>query len=148
MDPGEDAMSAKDWTGDQAGVLRMIGARNFALEEREENDYYATDPRAIDLLLTKETPSRRIWEPSSGGGSFIEPIKATGFRGGVLGHHRPRGAGLPRGLPAMQGALRRRHTHQPAIQVRRAICLEGVGTCKRKGVYVPKTDLLGRESPL
>lgn len=51
----------------QAGVLRMIGARKLALEEREENDYYATDPRAIDLLLTKETPSRRIWEPSSGG---------------------------------------------------------------------------------
>lgn len=57
----------KDWTGDLNGILRMLGARAPSSEEREENDYYATDPRAIDLLLTKETPSRRIWEPSSGG---------------------------------------------------------------------------------
>lgn len=77
MDSGEDAMSAKDWTGDLHGVLRTIGARSS--EEREENDYYATDPRAIDLLLTKETPSRRIWEPSSGGGHLSNRLKQRGF---------------------------------------------------------------------
>ena len=59
-------MANKDWVGDLNGVLRMLGASTPS-SEREENDYYATDPRAIDLLLTKETPSHRIWEPSSGG---------------------------------------------------------------------------------
>ena len=47
---------------------RIIGASNHFLEEREENDYYATDPIAIDKLLQVEMPNCYIWEPACGGG--------------------------------------------------------------------------------
>lgn len=57
----------RDWTGTLEGVFRQLGASNHSQAEREENDYYATGPKAIDLLLTRESPSRRVWEPSSGG---------------------------------------------------------------------------------
>ena len=47
---------------------RIIGASNHFSEEREENDYYATDPIAIDKLLQVEMPNCYIWEPACGGG--------------------------------------------------------------------------------
>ena len=32
-------------------VMINLGAHNAAVSEREENDYYATDPRAVGMLL-------------------------------------------------------------------------------------------------
>ncbi len=40
----------KDWSGNTNSVFKIISASNHTEEEREENDYYATSPIAIDKL--------------------------------------------------------------------------------------------------
>lgn len=42
----------KDWTGNQASIFATLGASNHTDKEREMDDYYATDPYAIDVLLS------------------------------------------------------------------------------------------------
>ena len=56
----------KDWTGNKASVFSTLGAIHYAQEEREENDYYATDPKAMELLLAEEEFAPLIWEPACG----------------------------------------------------------------------------------
>ena len=65
---GGQVMS-KDWVGTRDSIFKQLGASNHTEDEREKNDYYATDPRSIDDLLARETFSDDIWEPASGGGS-------------------------------------------------------------------------------
>lgn len=45
---------SKDWTGNKASVYKTLAASSHSSSEREENDFYATDPRAIDFLLECE----------------------------------------------------------------------------------------------
>lgn len=47
-------------------VFRNLGASNHSKEIREENDYYATSPRAVKLLLDEETFNANIWECACG----------------------------------------------------------------------------------
>jgi hypothetical protein len=68
-----------DWTGNGTSVYKMIGASNHSEEEREQNDYYATDPKAIDLLLDKEIFSHEVWECASGEGHISERLKQHGY---------------------------------------------------------------------
>lgn len=44
---------SKDWTGDSNSVYKTLGASNHTADEREVNDYYATDPKAVEFLLTE-----------------------------------------------------------------------------------------------
>lgn len=69
----------KDWTGDKNSVFKSIGATNHTESEREQDDYYATDPVAIDKLLTVEQPHYRIWECACGGGHLSERLTDRGF---------------------------------------------------------------------
>ena len=41
----------KDWVGDNKSIFKQLGASAHCSEEREEHDFYATDPKAIDDLL-------------------------------------------------------------------------------------------------
>ena len=43
----------KDWTGNKNSIYKTLGASNYTDKERENNDYYATDPIAIDVLLNE-----------------------------------------------------------------------------------------------
>lgn len=36
---------------DREDIYRMLGASNHCLDAREENDFYATDPEAVEALL-------------------------------------------------------------------------------------------------
>ena len=54
----------KDWTGNYNSIYRTLGASNHTENEREPNDYYATDPKAVEALLDRETFSHHIWEPA------------------------------------------------------------------------------------
>lgn len=45
---------------------------------REENDYYATDPRAMEDLLKFEKFDLKIWEPACGEGNLSEVLKKHG----------------------------------------------------------------------
>ena len=45
-------------------VFTTLGSSNHVPEEREAFDYYATDPRAVEMLLELEQFSPVIWEPA------------------------------------------------------------------------------------
>ena len=46
-------MNAKDWIGNQKSTFVMLGASNHSEKEREKEDYYATDPHALEIFLEK-----------------------------------------------------------------------------------------------
>ena len=69
----------KDWIGDNRTAFRQLGASNHSELEREENDFYATDPSAIDDLLSVETFSKNIWECAVGQGHLAERLKQHGY---------------------------------------------------------------------
>ena len=41
----------KDWTGNRKSMFVTLGASNHTDKVRESNDFYATDPIAIDKLV-------------------------------------------------------------------------------------------------
>lgn len=69
----------KDWNGNANSIYKTLGASNHTDKEREENDYYATDPIAIDKLLSIETLSRYIWEPACGAGHLSQRLREHGY---------------------------------------------------------------------
>jgi hypothetical protein len=69
----------KDWTGNKKSVFTSLGASSHAKEEREKHDYYATEPKALELLLKLENFSNNIWECACGGGHLSEVLKKNGY---------------------------------------------------------------------
>lgn len=67
-----DKQIKKDWTGNNKAVYTRLGASNHALEERQEEDYYATEPKAAELLLEVEPKLENIWECACGGGHLAK----------------------------------------------------------------------------
>jgi hypothetical protein len=57
----------KDWTGNQKSIYTTLGASSHAVENREINDYYATSPKAAEMLLGLEE-FNNILEPACGEG--------------------------------------------------------------------------------
>lgn len=49
---GNGGKRMKDWSGNQKSVYTTLGASNHIADDREEHDFYATDPIAIDALLS------------------------------------------------------------------------------------------------
>ena len=49
------------------------------MEDREINDFYATEPRAVEFLLEKETFNHNILEPACGQGHISEVLKKHGY---------------------------------------------------------------------
>ena len=70
---------SKDWIGNQRSVFGTMGASNHANKERQMEDYYATDPKAIDILLQCEKFNGTIWECACGEGYMSEKLKSYGF---------------------------------------------------------------------
>ena len=64
----------KDWTGNSQFVISC----NHRRVDAEANDYYATDPRAVEMLLEQETFGHAIWEPACGEGHISEVLKNHG----------------------------------------------------------------------
>ena len=60
----EEPKTKKDWVGGFRSVVGCLGASNHTKEEREENDYYATDPEAMEWLLKLENIGPEVWEPA------------------------------------------------------------------------------------
>lgn len=72
-------MNNKDWNGDGNSVFKQLGASSHTEEEREQNDFYATDPKAIDDLLRFEKFDNNIWECACGTGHLSKRLKEHGF---------------------------------------------------------------------
>lgn len=70
----------KDWTGNSKSIYVTIGASNHSNSEREKNDYYATEPKAIELLLGLEKFDKNIWECACGEGHISEVLKEHGYK--------------------------------------------------------------------
>lgn len=68
----------KDWTGNNRSTFTMLGASNHALEERECNDFYATDPDAINKLFEFEKFDKNIWECACGDGELSKRMIELG----------------------------------------------------------------------
>ncbi len=68
----------KDWTGNSKSVFVCNGASNHTEEERQVDDYYATEPKALELLLGREQFQNNVWECACGGGHLSEVLKVKG----------------------------------------------------------------------
>ena len=69
----------KDWTGNSNSIYMTLGASNHTAEQREENDYYATEPKAVELLLQLESFSSHVWEHACGEGHLSKVLKDAGY---------------------------------------------------------------------
>lgn len=70
---------AKDWTGNYHSVCGCLGAHNECAEDREENDFYATQPIAIEWLMKLENLNHNIWESACGKGHLAKPLIEAGY---------------------------------------------------------------------
>ena len=69
---------AKDWKGNSNSIYKTLGASNHTDKERQNEDYYATDPKAAVLLLELETFSPNIWECACGEGHLSKVFENDG----------------------------------------------------------------------
>lgn len=69
----------KDWVGNYNSIYKTIGASNHTSEEREVNDFYATEPKAGELLMKLEEFQHNILEPACGEGHLSEVFKKAGY---------------------------------------------------------------------
>ncbi len=71
---------SNDWSGNSNSIYKTLGASNHTDKEREGNDFYATDPIAIDVLCNEETFEGRIWEVSCGMGHLSKRLIEKGYK--------------------------------------------------------------------
>ena len=65
----------KDWTGNYKSIYTTLGASSHSLTERQPDDYYATDPKAVELLLEQENFSNNVWECACGEGHISKVLE-------------------------------------------------------------------------
>lgn len=72
-------MANKDWKGNSKSTYVTLGASNHTSGERQAEDYYATEPKAAELLLELESFSDTVWECAAGEGHIAEVLKNAGY---------------------------------------------------------------------
>lgn len=77
-------MSNKEWTGNQHSTYVQLGASNHTDKEREQNDFYATDPHALEIFLDKLKENKiilhkNIWECACGQGHLSKILEKNGY---------------------------------------------------------------------
>lgn len=65
---------ARDWVGNASSRKCNIRHTNA-----ETHDYYATEPKATELLLEQEQFSKNIWEPACGEGHISKVLEDRGY---------------------------------------------------------------------
>lgn len=110
--------NAKDWTGNSISTFSTLGAKNYSLHDRANNDFYATDPKAVEELLKVETFSSPIWECACGAGHISEVLKHHGYE--VFSTDlidRGYGEGCLDFLTCENGGGKSRYCNQPTLQI-------------------------------
>lgn len=69
-----------DWTGNSNSIYKTLGASNHTDKERQNEDYYATDPIAAKILLEVESLNN-VLEPACGEGHLSEVFRLSGVLG-------------------------------------------------------------------
>lgn len=81
-------MNTKDWNGNSRAVQAQKGLKaDYTTKGRENNDFYATDPIAIDILFRESIlkdmgilyHSDIIWECAAGVGNLSDRLTELGF---------------------------------------------------------------------
>ena len=75
----------KDWTGNKKSTFVTLGASNHSEHERENDDYYATDPKALEIFLNKIEKDgiklhKNIWECACGEGHLSKVLESRGYK--------------------------------------------------------------------
>lgn len=68
-----------DWVGNKNSIFKTLEASNHTKDDREENDYYATEPIATKLLLELEEFNIDIWECACGEGHISKVLMENNF---------------------------------------------------------------------
>lgn len=68
-----------DWIGNSKSIYVCNGASNHTTAERQKHDYYATDPKATELLLEQVVFNKNIWECACGEGHIANVLKQHGY---------------------------------------------------------------------
>lgn len=66
-----------DWTGNTKSIHSTLGASNHSEHEREQHDYYATEPVCAAELL-QVVPAYNIWECACGEGHLAKVFDVCG----------------------------------------------------------------------
>jgi hypothetical protein len=74
-----EIINQKNWVGNKNSIYKTLGASNHTEGEREKNDYYATDPKAMEMLLNMES-FKNVLEPSAGEGHLSKVIENAGIK--------------------------------------------------------------------
>lgn len=70
----------KDWSGNNRAYITTNGFANLREGEREKMDYYATEPKAVELLLELEDfTDKPIWECACGEGHLSKAMEKAGL---------------------------------------------------------------------
>lgn len=74
----------KDWTGNSKTTFVQLGASNHSDSERETNDFYATDPKSLEIFLDALKRdgielNTNIWECACGMGHLSKVLKKNGY---------------------------------------------------------------------
>lgn len=67
------------YIGNAHSLFVTLGASSHGNSEREELDYYATDPKAVDMLCDLETFSPMVWECACGEGHISRALEEHGY---------------------------------------------------------------------
>lgn len=68
-----------DWKGNSKAIYTCLGASNHVDTLRETNDYYATHPSAVRMLLELENFDKNIVEPCCGQGYISKVLEQYGY---------------------------------------------------------------------
>lgn len=76
---------SKDWNGNTNSIYVTMGASNHSEKERQNEDYYATDPKALEIFLDKLKEDgiklhTNIWECACGEGHLSKVLEKSGYK--------------------------------------------------------------------
>lgn len=60
-------------------MFKVIGASNHCSESRQQDDFYATQPEAVEMLCDMEQFSEKVWEPCCGQGHISKVLESRGY---------------------------------------------------------------------
>lgn len=139
----------KDWTGNRRSTFATLGASSHADHDRETNDYYATDPKAAELLLDVEPELSDIWEPACGAGHLANVFEKYG-KLAKASDLIDRGYGKS-GVDffAVQLPSQWRYSNESAVSLCAGVCTESArsDTHWAQGLYVPTHTVSRRQGP-
>ena len=76
-----DVSGSTDWSGNKNSIYKTLGASNHTDKERQSEDYYATEPKAVELLLDLEDfTNLYVWECACGQGHLSEAMEQKGIK--------------------------------------------------------------------